>query len=71
VLITMTIPALAAGGFATVWPSGAWPGTSNINFSPNQNIATTTVVGLGPGGTFLVQSNVATNVIIDIAGYYL
>jgi len=71
VLITMTIPALGAGGFATVWPSGAWPGTSNINFSPNQNIATTTVVGLGAGGTFLVQSNVATNVIIDIVGYYL
>jgi hypothetical protein len=71
VLITVTIPALGAGGFATVWPSGAWPGTSNINFGPNQNIATTTVVGLGPGATFLVQSNVSTNVLIDIVGYYL
>jgi len=71
VLITLTVPALGASGYATVWPSGAWPGTSNINFSPNQNIATTTVVGLGPGATFLVQSNVATNVIVDIAGYYV
>jgi hypothetical protein len=71
VLVTLTVPSLAAGGFATVWPSGAWPGTSNINFGPNQNIATTTVVGLGPGATFLVQSNVATNVLIDIVGYYL
>jgi hypothetical protein len=71
VLVTLTIPSLAAGGFATVWPSGAWPGTSNINFSPNQNIATTTVVGVAPGATFLVQANVATNVIIDIVGYYL
>ena len=71
VLVTLTIPALAAGGFATIWPSGAWPGTSNINFSPNQNIATTTVVGLGAGATFLVQANVATNVVIDIVGYYL
>ena len=33
VLITLTVTALAAGGFATVWPSGAWPGTSNINFN--------------------------------------
>ena len=71
VLVTLTVPSLAAGGFATVWPSGAWPGTSNINFGPNQTIATTTVVGLGPGATFLVQSNVATNVLIDIVGYYL
>jgi hypothetical protein len=71
VLITLTIPALAAGGFATAWPSGPWPGTSNINFSGGQNIAVTTVVGLGPGATFLVQANVATNVVIDIVGYYL
>jgi hypothetical protein len=71
VLVTLTIPSLAAGGFATVWPSGPWPGTSNINFSPNQNIATTTVVGLGPSATFLVQANIATNVIVDIVGYYL
>jgi len=71
VLITLTIPALAAGGFATVWPSGPWPGTSNINFGPNQNIASTTVVGLSSDAKLLVQSNVATNVIIDIAGYYL
>jgi len=47
------------------------PGTSNINFSPNQNIASTTVVGLAPGATFLVQSNVATNIVVDIVGYYL
>jgi hypothetical protein len=71
VLITLTVPALAAAGFATVWPSGPWPGTSNINFGAFQNIATTTVVGLAPGATFLVQSNVETDFIIDIAGYYL
>jgi hypothetical protein len=29
------------------------------------------VVGLGPSATFLVQANVATNVIVDIVGYYL
>jgi hypothetical protein len=71
VMITLTVPALAAARFVTVWPSGSWPGTSNINFSSYQSIATTTVVGLAPGATFLVQSNVKTNVIIDITGYYL
>ena len=71
VLITLTAAPLAAGGFATAWPSGAWPGTSNVNFNPNQPIAATTVVGLGANAKFLVQSNVSTNVLIDIVGYYL
>ena len=71
VLITLTAAPLAAGGFATAWPSGAWPGTSNVNFNPNQPIAATTVVGLGADAKFLVQSNVSTNVLIDIVGYYL
>jgi hypothetical protein len=71
VLITLTIAPLASGGFATVWPSGDWPGTSNANFNAGQPIAATTVVGLGPDAKFLVQSNVSTNVVIDIVGYYL
>ena len=71
VLITLTVAPLTAGGFATAWPSGGWPGTSNVNFNPNQPIAATTVVGLGADAKFLVQSNVSTNVLIDIVGYYL
>jgi hypothetical protein len=71
VLITFTIAPLALGGFATAWPSGPWPGTSNVNFAAGQPIATTTVVGLGPDGKFLVQSNVSTNIVIDVVGYYL
>jgi hypothetical protein len=71
VLVTLTIAEPAAGGFATAWPSGPWPGTSNINFNAGQNIATTTVVGLGSDARFLVLANVATHVLIDIVGYYL
>ena len=71
VLVTLTIAEPTAGGFATAWPSGPWPGTSNINFNAGQNIATTTVVGLGSDAKFLVLANVATHVLIDIVGYYL
>jgi hypothetical protein len=72
VLITLTATGTGAPGFATVWPSGAWPNTSNINFTgANQTIATTTVVGLAAGATFQVQSNTTTHVIIDVIGYYL
>jgi hypothetical protein len=71
VLVTLTAAPLAQGGWVAAWPSGGWPGTSNVNFNANQPIATTTVVGLAPGGTFLVQASVATNIVIDIVGYYL
>jgi hypothetical protein len=71
VLITLTMAPLAAGGFAIVWPSGGWPGTSNVNFNAHQPIAATTVVGLGADAKFLVQANVSTDVVIDVVGYYL
>jgi hypothetical protein len=72
VLITLTVTGTGGPGFAAVWPSGAWPGTSNINFTgANQTIATTTVVGLASGATFQIQSNTTTHVIIDVIGYYL
>jgi hypothetical protein len=71
VLITLTIAAPTAGGFATAWPGGPWPGTSNINYNANQNIATTTVVGLGSDSKILVLANVTTHFLIDIVGYYL
>ena len=71
VLITLTMAPLAQGGFASAWPSGDWPKTSNVNFNAGQPIAATTVVGLGPDGKFLVLANVSTNVVIDVVGYYL
>ncbi|MEO8265258.1 MAG: hypothetical protein ABI706_07060 [Ilumatobacteraceae bacterium] len=70
VLINLTIAGPQAGGFASVWPSGPFPGTSNINFTPGQNIATSAVVGCGPGASILVMSNTVTDFIIDVSGYY-
>jgi hypothetical protein len=69
VLITLTVTNTAGPGYVTAWPSGTWPGTSTINFSTAQSIATTTVVGLD-GATFLVQSNTSTDVVVDVVGYY-
>ena len=65
----LTITGADGGGFATVWPSGAWPGTSNINFNAGVDIANSITVGLGSGGTVLVAASRATHVIIDVAGY--
>ena len=70
VLINLTIAGPQGGGFASVWPSGPFPGTSNINFTPGQNIAATATVGCGPGASILVMSNTVTDFIIDVSGYY-
>ncbi len=70
VLITLTIAGPTTAGFATTWPGGAIPGTSTINFSPGQNIATTTTVGCGPLATIQVLSNSVTDFLVDVIGYY-
>jgi len=70
VMISLTIAGPLGGGFASVWPSGDFPGTSNINFSAQQNIAVTTTVGCGPNASILVMSNTITDFLIDVIGYY-
>jgi hypothetical protein len=67
----VTVTEAVAGGFGTIWPSGGWPGTSNINFVPGVNLANAFTVGLGPSGTVRVAAAAVTHVVIDIAGYIL
>ncbi len=70
VLINITVTQGTAAGFLTAWPQGAWPGTSSINWSAGQTIATTTVTRCGPSATFLVLANSATDFLVDVIGYY-
>ena len=55
----------------TIWPSGAWPGTSNINFVSGVDLANSFSVGLSNSGSVSVAAFGATHVIIDVAGYIL
>ena len=57
-------------GFATVWPEGPWPGTSNLNFV-SADLANAFTVGLGAGGRLSVAASTPTHVIIDVSGYIL
>jgi len=61
----------AGNGFATIWPSGAWPGTANINFVPGVDLSNSFAVGLSGSGTVQVASLVPTHVVIDVAAYIL
>jgi hypothetical protein len=70
VLVNITVTQGVAAGFLTAWPQGAWPGTSSINWSAGQTIATTTVTACGPFATFLVLANSVTDFLVDVIGYY-
>jgi hypothetical protein len=70
VMISLTIAGPQGAGFASAWPGGEFPGTSNINFAPGQNIAVTTTVGCGPNGSIVVMSNTITDFLVDVIGYY-
>ena len=67
----LAVTQTGGSGFATIWPSGSWPGTANINFGPGVDLSNAFTVGLGTAGTVLVASPVPTHVVIDIAGYFL
>ena len=70
-LVNATITNGAGPGFLTLWPQGAWPGTSNVNWSAaGLTVASTTVTRCGPDATFVVQSNVVVDVLFDVIGYY-
>jgi hypothetical protein len=61
----------ASGGFATIWPSGPWPGTANINFAAGQDLSNSFTVGLSASGSVNVAASATTHVVIDITGYVL
>lgn len=70
--VALNVAAVPAGGagFVTVWPDGAMPNTSVINFSQS---ATNGAVIVGvKNGTFKIQSSLsAAHLICDITGYWI
>ncbi len=57
--------------FITLYPSGvAQPNASNLNFTANQIVPNSFVVGLSDEGRFDIYSHGATHFIVDVNGYY-
>jgi hypothetical protein len=69
----LTVTGGSQGSFASIWPGGAWPGTSSINFQANTDLANAFSVGLGANGMVSVARFAPTqvDVIVDVAGYVL
>ncbi len=69
--LNVTIVNPSQSGFATVWPCGiARPLASNLNFVAGQVVANNIVAPIGNEGMVCIFSNVPTDVVVDIAGWF-
>lgn len=69
--VTVTNPREA--GHLTVYPSGQTaPTASNLNFTAGQTVANSVIAPVGPDGRITVRNGAwqATDVVIDVNGYY-
>ncbi|MEX1105183.1 MAG: S8 family peptidase [Ilumatobacteraceae bacterium] len=67
--ITVTNP--EAAGFVTAYPCGiSPPGASSVNFTAGGTIANTVVSKVGGNGRVCVFANVATDLIVDVTGWF-
>ncbi|HEX2785377.1 MAG TPA: hypothetical protein VHN36_17460, partial [Ilumatobacteraceae bacterium] len=73
VVLNMTIAGSGDGGFVTVYPSGVTrPVASSINVdSAGQTIANLVTVPIGAGGSVDVYTQMSTDLVADVQGYYL
>ena len=71
VAVNLTVTTPQAPGFLTAWACGTpRPATSNLNFTWDQTVAVSAVVAVGAGGRICVFNNVATQIIVDVQGYF-
>ncbi len=71
VMLNVTATNATADGFVTVWPCDTpRPTASNLNVSPGATVANAVLTAIGGGGDVCVSSNVATDIVIDVQGWF-
>jgi uncharacterized protein YkwD len=71
VVANVTATGESGAGYLTVYPCGATPPTaSNVNFTAGSNVPNLVTTALGSGGSLCIYSDVTTDVIVDLAGWY-
>lgn len=73
VVLNLTVTNPADGGFVTVYPTGvARPTVSSINVDVvGETIANLVTVPIGVGGTVDIYSQLQTDLVADVQGYYV
>jgi Arylsulfotransferase (ASST) len=70
-VINLTTTGSTRGGYMAAFPCGKpAPPSSNLNWIAGEDRAVGAIVGLGLGRTLCLISEVPTNVVVDVTGYY-
>jgi hypothetical protein len=71
VALNVTVTGATGAGFITVWPCGASrPASSNLNYNPGTTTANLVMPGVGTGGRVCFYSLAATDLVVDVSGYF-
>ena len=68
-VVNVTMVGPAADGFATVFPDGAVPEASSVNYRAGQDTANELVVKLSPTGSLRIYTWATSHVLVDVVGY--
>jgi ATP dependent DNA ligase C terminal region len=68
--LNFTITQPQGPGWMAAWAGGPLPLASVVNFVAGETVANAVDIGLGAGGTVLVQPVVTTHLVVDIYGYF-
>ncbi len=69
-VVNVTVDAPAADGYLTVYPCGALPVSSNVNFRAGDTLANLTVIKVAAGSKICIFSSAKTTLLADVNGYY-
>jgi hypothetical protein len=71
VAVNLTVVAPSDAGFITAYPCGAVPEVSNVNFAALENRPNSAIVPTTADGMICVVSTSATDLLLDISGYFV
>jgi secreted trypsin-like serine protease len=70
VSLSLTVTGTEAVGYATVYPCGALPGTSTVNFHPDQARANAVITPVSAGGKVCIYATSPLHAIVDVNGWF-
>ncbi|GAA2475266.1 CHAP domain-containing protein [Terrabacter carboxydivorans] len=71
VVVNVTVVRPQAEGYLLAYPSGTSPAASStVNFDPGAVVANQAVVGVGSDGRIRIKVSQATDVLVDVVGWY-
>jgi hypothetical protein len=70
VWLNATVTEAEGDGFATVYPCGQNPSSSNLNFRPGVDVANAVLAPIEVDGKICIYSSHDTHVVVDVAGWF-